>query len=35
MHNGSSPSELSEMYFQNLQQQFGAAVELEPMFRWE
>ncbi len=35
LHNGSSPSELSEMYFQNLQQQFGAAVELEPMFRWE
>jgi len=35
LHNGRSPSELSEMYFQNLQQQFGTALELDPMFRWE
>lgn len=35
LHDGASPADLSEMYLRNLQLQFGDALDLEPIFRWE
>lgn len=32
---GKSPEDLCELYFQFLQEQFGASVEIAPEFRWE